>query len=126
LDGAQALAYIRMRKEDPEGDFGRQKRQRQLLSDAVDRITRIDSVRKLPGLLSKLSRYVRTNLTSGNMTRLALHYRPAIGQVTTERLQGAGSMMTGIYYWKLADGERERIHRRLLVQLSKPSGDDID
>ena len=31
MDGAKALAYSRMRYDDPEGDYGRQKRQRQVL-----------------------------------------------------------------------------------------------
>ncbi|WP_375677642.1 LCP family protein, partial [Lactobacillus delbrueckii] len=32
MDGAKALAYSRMHYDDPEGDYGRQKRQRQILA----------------------------------------------------------------------------------------------
>lgn len=32
MNGAKALAYSRMRYDDPQGDYGRQKRQRQVLS----------------------------------------------------------------------------------------------
>ena len=35
LTGDQALAYTRMRKEDPRGDFGRQMRQRQVMQGVI-------------------------------------------------------------------------------------------
>ncbi len=35
LNGAQALAYARMRYDDPENDYGRQKRQRQVIKSIV-------------------------------------------------------------------------------------------
>ena len=35
LTGDQALAYTRMRKEDPRGDFGRQMRQRQVMQAVI-------------------------------------------------------------------------------------------
>lgn len=37
MDGAKALAYSRMRYDDPEGDYGRQKRQRQILAALMKR-----------------------------------------------------------------------------------------
>lgn len=35
LNGKQALDYSRMREEDPLGDYGRQKRQRQIIQKLV-------------------------------------------------------------------------------------------
>ncbi|MCS0543754.1 LCP family protein, partial [Aeromonas veronii] len=37
LNGSEALAYSRMRKEDPRGDFGRQERQRQVIMGVIDK-----------------------------------------------------------------------------------------
>src|SRR5690625_4707443 len=37
LNGAQALDYIRMRKNDPRGDLGRNDRQRKVVTAAIDR-----------------------------------------------------------------------------------------
>ncbi len=38
VNGTQALAYSRMRKADPEGDIGREKRQRQLISAVLGKL----------------------------------------------------------------------------------------
>jgi LCP family protein required for cell wall assembly len=117
LNGDQTLAYIRMRKEDPQGDFGRTQRQRQVLSSAVDRVGSIRAIGKFPRLLSHLSDYVRTNLTSNDMMDLALDYRPAIKHVDTLFLQGSGKMINGIYYYIVQPEERQKIHEQLVKHL---------
>ena len=38
LTGEEALAYARMRKEDPRGDFGRQMRQRQVMQAVIKKV----------------------------------------------------------------------------------------
>ncbi len=117
LNGKEALAYSRMRKEDPRGDFGRTQRQRQILIDAVDRVASVNSIAKLPRLLSNLSEYVRTNLTSQNMIDLALNYRPAIQSVETLSLNGKGQIINGIYYYTVKPEDRQKIQEQLLQHL---------
>ncbi|MCD9023686.1 LCP family protein [Cohnella silvisoli] len=117
LNGEQALAYSRMRKEDPQGDFGRTQRQRQVLANVVDRVVSVNSITKLPRLLSHLSEFVRTNLTSQNMIDLALNYRPAINNVETLYINGQGQMIKGIYYYVVKPEERQKIQQHLLINL---------
>ena len=38
LDGEEALSFVRMRYDDPNGDFGRQERQRQVIQGVVHRV----------------------------------------------------------------------------------------
>ncbi len=118
LNGEEALAYSRMRKEDPQGDFGRTQRQRQILSDAVDRVAGAGTVTKLPKLLSHLSEYVRTNLTSGQMIDLITKYRSTSGNVQIMYLQGQGKMINGIYYYTITAEERRRIQSEMLKGLN--------
>lgn len=117
LDGEDALRYVRMRYEDPHGDFGRTQRQRQVLSALVDNIVSVRSIGKLPQLLSKLSKEVRTNLTSGDMLNLASAYRSSIDNVETLYLKGTGKMIDGIYYYTVQPEDRKAIQRKLLEQL---------
>ncbi|MET0960203.1 MAG: LCP family protein [Psychrobacillus psychrotolerans] len=42
--GNEALAYVRMRKKDPEGDIGRNKRQKQVIQEILNESTRFSSV----------------------------------------------------------------------------------
>jgi LCP family protein required for cell wall assembly len=117
LNGDQTLFYIRMRMEDPQGDFGRTQRQREVLADAVDRVTDVSSIVKLPQLLSHLSDNVKANLTSGDMLALAKDYRPVIHQVDTLFLNGKGKIIDGIYYYTVTAADRQDVRKRLLEHL---------
>ncbi|BBI31760.1 LCP family glycopolymer transferase [Cohnella abietis] len=118
LNGDQALAYIRMRKEDPQGDFGRTQRQRDVLTDAIKRVTSVSSITKLPKLLSLLADNVKTNLTAQNMLDLAKDYKPLIKKVDTLILDGKGTMINGIYYYTVTPEERKKIQDQLLSYLN--------
>lgn len=120
LDGEEALAYIRMRKEDPTGDFGRTARQRQVLSSAVDQVISFRTLGRFPKLLSQLSKSVKTNLTLEHMISLAKEYKSSIKQVDTLYLQGKGSMINGIYYWLPNRDDRIRVQKVLLELLQAP------
>lgn len=117
LDGEKALLYVRMRKEDPKGDFGRTQRQRQLLSAIIDRVVSFRSLGKLPHILSKLSEDVRTNLTSGDLFDLATEYKSEIEKIDTLYLNGKGRMVGGIYYYTVQPEDRENIQDQLLAHL---------
>ncbi|MFC4597469.1 LCP family protein [Cohnella hongkongensis] len=118
LNGEEALAYSRMRKEDPQGDFGRTQRQRQILSGAIDRLAGAGAVTKLPTLLSHLSKYVRTDLTPAEMLELVTEYRSSIRSVETMYLQGKGKIIDGIYYYTITAEERQRIQSEMLQCLN--------
>lgn len=117
LGGYETLLYVRMRYEDPKGDFGRTQRQREVLSTLVDQVASFRSLGKLPHILSRLSEDVRTNLTSGAMLDLATDYRPAIEQVDTMYLSGTGKKIKGIYYYTVEPEERQRIQSLILAHL---------
>jgi LCP family protein required for cell wall assembly len=73
LDGAEALAYARVRKYGG-GDFGRAERQQQVALAVIDRVVGFDMiptlVRKAPSLYQELSEGIRTNLTLEEMISL--------------------------------------------------------
>ncbi len=66
LDGATALKYARMRHNDPEGDFGRAKRQQQIIQAVKNRVFSIQTILNpvvLNNLLNTLGNHVKTNVT---------------------------------------------------------------
>ncbi|MEW6568378.1 MAG: LCP family protein [Chloroflexota bacterium] len=73
LDGAEALAYARVRSG-PQGDFGRARRQQQVALAILDRLLAIDVIPTLfaraPALYQELSAGIRTNLTLDQMVSL--------------------------------------------------------
>ncbi len=65
LDGAAALRYARMRHDDPEGDFGRAKRQQQVIQAAKNRAFSVQTFLNpvtLNNLLNTLGNHVKTNI----------------------------------------------------------------
>jgi len=73
LDGAQALAYARVRKGAGD-DFGRAERQQQVALAIIDRVVGLNMVptlvAKAPALYQELSSGIRTNLTLEQMISL--------------------------------------------------------
>lgn len=64
LDGPNALAYVRSRKTVGDSDFGRARRQQQLLVALQRKLTDPAMISHLPGILSDAEDTVRTNFPS--------------------------------------------------------------
>ncbi len=65
LDGATALKYVRSRHDDPDGDFGRAKRQQQVLQAIKNKafsIGTFTNVRRINALLNAIGDNLRTDL----------------------------------------------------------------
>lgn len=72
LDGATALKYVRERHDDPAGDFGRAKRQQQVIQALKDKVFSLGTVFNiitLDRLLATLGESVKTNMTLEEMGR---------------------------------------------------------
>lgn len=74
FDGAEALAYARVRKYGSGGDFGRAERQQQVALAVIDRVVGFNKipmlVTKAPALYQQLSEGIRTNMSLEQMISL--------------------------------------------------------
>ncbi|EUJ45373.1 LCP family protein [Listeria riparia] len=66
MDGATLLQYARFR-HDAESDFGRVRRQQQVLTALKDQVQSIGTITKLPSLIGTMQGYTNTNVTTGMM-----------------------------------------------------------
>ncbi len=71
LNGEQALGFARSRMTDPESDFGRSKRQQQLLLALRDQLLTSDILPRLPVLAQQLSDAVTTDFPLTKVPSLA-------------------------------------------------------
>lgn len=94
MDGAKALAYSRMRYDDPNNDYGRQTRQRSVLMALVKKSGSISTLLN-QSFLDSLSSQVQTDLSFDNLTELAKNYRSADKTVKETHLQGHGKELNG-------------------------------
>lgn len=74
LTGGQVLEYIRFR-HDATSDWGRVRRQQQVLKNLLDQIGQPQQWAKLPHILSLVAKDVKTNLTQAQMLALLQIYR---------------------------------------------------
>jgi LCP family protein required for cell wall assembly len=71
MNGDTALKYVRSRMSDPEGDFGRSKRQVRLLLALKDQVLRPSTLARAPMLMAQLQDTVHTNFPLRDVLPLA-------------------------------------------------------
>ncbi|MGX7042558.1 LCP family protein [Leuconostoc holzapfelii] len=87
MTGDAALAFSRMRYDDPTGDYGRQQRQSLVLEGLIKKSANVSSLLN-DKFMATISKNVRTDLTFGDMTTMASKYIKAKNHITTEHMQG--------------------------------------
>lgn len=94
LTGEQALAYARYRY-DPNGDFGRVRRQQQIIQGLAQAVSGRDVIGDVNNLLPPLSDHVRTDLSPAEMIALAKQYRTTCAgdAITMDSLQGSVQLL---------------------------------
>lgn len=118
LDGEKALAYVRMRKEDPRGDFGRQDRQKQVIQAVLREGASLNSLINYKSIFNAIGTNVRTNMTFDEMIEVQSKYRNAFGTVEQLYLQnGQGKTMNGIWYYIMNEEELSQISSELKKHL---------
>lgn len=105
LNGDEALNYVRMRKNDPNGDLGRNERQREVIKGVVDKAASFSSVSKIQGILDVLGGNVTTNADFDTMKMLFQDYRKSGQNIDTYQMKGSGVTIDGIYYMQMPDDE---------------------
>lgn len=118
LDGDQALAYSRMRYEDPNGDYGRQERQRKIVEGIARKVLSLNGVSNYQSVLNALETNMRTDMSFTDMRKIAFDYRDAFGTIKQDQMQGEGFMQDGISYQRVSDQELERVQKELKDQLN--------
>lgn len=118
LDGKEALAYSRMRKQDPRGDFGRQMRQRQIIEGVIEEGASVQSLANYGTILDTIGTNVRTNLTFDDMKQIQSNYKDARHNVEQLQVDGKGEKINGIYYYAVSDATRQALSSKLKQHLN--------
>lgn len=119
LNGEDALTYVRIRKSDAEGDFGRQKRQQQVMSAIAEKALSTGIIWRFDGILNAIGDNIQTDFTMTDITRIAKNYRGALSNVENLQVKGEGSQESGgPWYFNVSDSERARLHDELKKNLN--------
>ena len=106
INGDQALVYARMRYQDPEGDYGRQKRQREVIRKVVEKVLSFNSISHYQAILRAVSKNMQTNvaLDSGSIPQL-LGYKDAFRDIQSEQLRGEDATLADGGSYQLVTSE---------------------
>ncbi|MBA4603476.1 LCP family protein [Thermoactinomyces mirandus] len=122
LNGSEALAYVRMRKQDPRGDLGRNERQREVVTQLIDKIAGFEGVGNFSKLMKAVGDNFEHSLELENFKALADIYRKIpknnienlVIKTTPENVPGAGAVLI----WPKED--RQKIQQILREHLELP------
>lgn len=126
LNGKQALAYSRMRYSDPEGDYGRQKRQKQVIKAIVNKALSTETITNYKSILKTLENNMQTDLTYNDMITLETNYKDAASSIKSYVLQGEDATINGLSYQVATAKEKRKTSNRIRASLNlNPSTDDF-
>lgn len=117
MGGGGALAYSRMRYDDPEGDYGRQKRQRQVITALIKKAVSLNTLAQLNSVLTSISGNVKTNLPFDSLKQIAFNYRSSTKNVKNDYLHGHNATIDGASYQVQSTEELQRVSDYLRGEL---------
>lgn len=106
LSGSEALNYTRMRKEDPNGDFGRQARQRQVIESILNKGNDLGMIFRFTDMMKAIRDNVQTNLSFGDVIAIYASTRNNIESLT---IDGNDERIGGVYYYVVDKEEVSRV-----------------
>ena len=110
LDGESALRFARMRYDDPEGDYGRQKRQRIVIEQLVKKMMSFNSITNFEKIMNAVSKNVKTDIPIGKIMALKNTYGPSFNHLEQAFIEERSLLLTNsigeqIYYSYATDEE---------------------
>lgn len=116
MNGATALKFSRMRYDDPQGDYGRQQRQKLVIMALLKKSVSYKTVLNQK-FLKSISHNSKTDLTFDDMLQLAQHYRKATKNVSQDHAQGTGESDDGQAFEVVSNDEQQRVSNVLRKSL---------
>ncbi|MFC7685285.1 LCP family protein [Ureibacillus sp. GCM10028918] len=119
LNGEEALGYVRMRYEDPDGDFGRQNRQKKVIQAISQSAVSVDTALNYKSIFATLEDNVRLNASFDELRTIQKGYQESFNSIEQLYMNnGQGTMIDGIYYYIPDETEMETIKSSLKTHLS--------
>ena len=101
LNGVQALAYARIRKIDPDGDFSRSNRQQTIIKSLLDKCRKMN-LWDLHKLATQILPLITTDMTTDEMTNYIWEFLPMLKDLTivSQRIPLEKSALDGAWSYK--------------------------
>ncbi len=113
-----------MRKQDPNGDYGRAARQRQVLAAVVHKLNSASTVFKIKDLAEVVGKYVKTDIPVSD--GLALYNKLSgfdPSNIKTIKLEGEDKKLNDIYYFIPDEMSVQNVRNEILKNLGQDKTD---
>lgn len=108
LEWKKALAFVQMRYDDPNGDYGRQERQRLVITALLKKSISYKTILNR-SFLNSLSDSSQTDLSMSDMITLARKYSGAREHIVQDHAEGNSDNEGGVSFQNVNHDERQRI-----------------
>ena len=123
LNGKEALSYSRMRYDDPLGDYGRQKRQRQIITAIIKKSLSVSTLSSYKELLNTLEENMKTDLTYDDIMTIVSEYKAAGQSIKSYTVQGEEAMIDGASYQVASAAVKQKNSDRIRNELGLEPSD---
>lgn len=114
LDGENALKYVRMRYDDPTGDFGRQGRQKQVIQGVIKESMSLNTLWNYKSIFKTLEENVEISVVFDELLQIRKNYADSFKSIEQLYMNNGTSMIkNGIYYYIPNEGELLDIQKKL-------------
>lgn len=121
LNGEEALAYVRMRKQDVEGDHGRNRRQQEVISQLLDKLTSMNALSKFSSLTQILGDNFSYSFKPSEIPTLAGIYQDIPKEkLVSVKIDAHPQKINSIWFDLVSQKERDRVSNILKKQLDLP------
>lgn len=122
LNGREALAYVRMRYDDPEGDFGRSKRQKEVIKAIADEAISLGGLTRLDSILKAVGNNVQMNIPYDKYLSFMNLGKDLINSpIDSIQLEGEGQRIDNVWYYILDETNVEKVKNHLKEMMSHTS-----
>lgn len=117
LNGNEALKYSRMRYDDPNNDYGRQKRGQQVIKSVISTFKQKGSLTAANKILDAVGDGIQTNIPTDSIGALYSNYRVAMNSVSTYHFQGKNATIDGASFQIASPKEINRVSKLIRTAL---------
>lgn len=115
-----------MRYDDPEGDIGRQRRQREVITAIVKKLLNLDGLTQYKKILTAISNNMRTNIEINTSTIPSLlGYKDALSNLEPYQLQGEEQMINELSYQLPTSEHLLEMQNVLKASTGQPTATDL-
>lgn len=118
MNGQAALAFSRMRYQDPKGDYGRTERQRLLLQQIISKVKKNPAQVVNLKFINSTTKNIASNLKPEDMLKLGTNYISASKHIVSYTVQGEGETYEGISYQRVTTAQRQAITNKVRSSLN--------